>query len=224
MRTLDRCIDNIRWALPENTDYYVHAVQESDAQKAFLLNPRVCVVEPDVHIPERYQYVLQTRGYTNAIQSCLRQMHFLNRMWQTYALTGHRHDWIIRVRPDSVFLTRIEDLNLLRPGIYFPQHDNWFGLNDRLAFGESAIMERYFTRFELFDQYIDQGNVFHMESFLAWVFRNDPICRTTAWSVTLRPNLEHVGPYYAIQWNDPPTEIPQDVLAQVSVNTINSTP
>lgn len=219
MRTLDRCIDNIRWALPANTEYYVHAVHDADAEKAHLLKPTVLVIEPDVSMKERYEYVLQTRGYTNAIQSCLRQMYFLDKMWQTYERTGDRHDWVIRVRPDTVFLTRLENLDTKPDGIWFPEHDNWFGLNDRLAYGERSLMQRYFTRLSELDRYIDLGNVFHMETFLAWMFRDVKIERTTAWSVTLRPNMEHVGPYYSEGWNDPRTTIPTRVLEQVEIIT-----
>jgi hypothetical protein len=58
---------------------------------------------------------------------------------------GRRYDWVCRCRTDLVFERPMEPLAEVDPdGIYAVAHDNWSGINDRFAFGPSALMEHYF--------------------------------------------------------------------------------
>jgi hypothetical protein len=61
-------------------------------------------------------------------------------------LRGSRYQWIVRCRFDLSVRTPMEDLSTLAAdAIYFPGCDNWYGHNDRFAFGPSVLMEHYFT-------------------------------------------------------------------------------
>jgi hypothetical protein len=185
MRTADRCADGIRAIYPDAT-FVVHAVADADAEKAFLFRPAVTVIEPQHEMPERREYSWQIGRGCHGVQRVIKQLWGLRRAWQVFEASGIEADCIVRCRPDLTFSVPPEPPE--NSAVYIPTFCNWFGLNDRFAFGGLTSMRMYMTRFDLLDEYIDQGGIFHPETFLAWVLRDAAVQRTRAVFSTLRPD------------------------------------
>jgi len=185
MRTADRCAAGIRAAYPDAA-FVVHAVADADADKAVLFRPAVAVIEPQHEMPERREYSLQMGRGCHGVQRVLKQLWGLRRAWQVFEASGIEADVVVRCRPDIEFAVPPE---LFTDGdVWVPSFANWYGLNDRFAFGRLHAMRRYFTRLDRLDDYIDAGGVFHPESFLAWAMSGCDVRRTRAVFSTVRPD------------------------------------
>ena len=201
MRTLDRTVDSIKAALP-GADFFVHAVQDQDSDKAFLLRPKALCIEPQHEMPERKEYSWQMGRGCHGVQGVLKQLWGMERCWRLFESYGEEYDWIVRCRADLMFLAPPEPLEKLGPAVYIPKFCNFFGYNDRFAFGPTTAMKRYFTRLRHLDEYIDARNIFHPESFLAWTLKDVLVRRTQAIFSTLRPNGVLTTPAYKAEWGD----------------------
>jgi len=187
MRTADRCAAAIRDIYPDAT-FVIHAVADDDADKAFLFKPAVTVIEPQYEMPERREYSVQIGNGCHGVQRVLKQLWGLRRVWQVFKGSGIEADVVVRCRPDIEF--RVPPEQPCAGGIYVPRFSNWFGLNDRFAFGSLTAMRTYFRRLDWLDEYIDAGGIFHPETFLAATMRNGghSVRRTQAVFATLRPD------------------------------------
>jgi len=183
MRTADQCAAGIRDIYPDAT-FVVHAVADEDAEKAFLFRPAVTVIEPQHEMPERREYSVQLGRGCHGVQRVLKQLWGLSRVWQVFEASGIEADIIVRCRADLAFSVPPEPL--AGEGWRVPTFCNWFGFNDRFAFGDLPAMRRYFTRLDRLDEYIDAGGMFHPETFLCWAMRGDPAERTQAVFATVR--------------------------------------
>jgi hypothetical protein len=182
MRTADQCAAGIREHYPD-APFVVHAVADDDAEKAFRFRPAVTVIEPQHEMPERREYSWQMDRGCHGVQRVLKQLWGLRRVWQVFEASGIEADCVVRCRSDLLFAVPPEPPT---PGFWVPTFANWWGLNDRFAFGDLPTMRRYFTRLDRLDEYIDQGGIFHPETFLGWAVRDVPVTRTRAVFSTLR--------------------------------------
>lgn len=192
MRTADQCAAGIRELYPDAT-FIVHAVADEDADKAFLFRPAVTVIEPQHEMPERREYSWQIGRGCHGVQRVLKQLWGLNRVWQVFEASGIQADVVVRCRPDLAFAVRPE--RGTGDGLWVPKFSNFWGLNDRFGYGDRETMRRYFTRLTRLDEYIDQGGMFHPETFLAWSMEGVTIHRTSAIFGTLRPDGSIDQPY-----------------------------
>jgi hypothetical protein len=183
MRTADQCAAGIRAIYPDAT-FVVHAVADADADKAFLFRPAVTVIEPQHEMPERREYSWQMGRGCHGVQRVLKQLWGLHRVWQVFEASGIEADVIVRCRPDLEFTTAPEQPSC--NGVYIPRFCNWFGLNDRFAFGDLTAMRPYMTRLGWLDEYIDHGGIFHPETFLAASMKPFVVHRTRAVFSTVR--------------------------------------
>ena len=220
MRTLDSCIWGIRRLVPPHADFYVYAVQDEDAHKAALVNPRCVMTEQEPLLPERSIYFRTFPQGGHGVQQQLRQLYSKYRMWSLYESQNIKHDWIIRIRSDNIFLTSLDDLDKCDLAVYIPPHGNWFGLNDQFAHGPYDLMREYFTRWLKLDEYIDSGGVFHTERFLKWSMRELPIRRTSVWVSILRKDNTIEGPWHNTAWDDPDVSIPIEVIKAGTLNSM----
>jgi hypothetical protein len=182
MRTADQCAAGIRSLYPDAT-FVVHAVADEDAEKAFLFRPAVTVIEPQHEMPERREYSWQMGRGCHGVQRVLKQLWGLRRVWQVFEQSGIEADCIVRCRSDLVFAVPPEPP---AAGFWVPTFCNWWGLNDRYAFGDLPAMRRYFTRLDRLDEYTDAGGIFHPETFLGWAMQGVKMTRTRAVFSTLR--------------------------------------
>ena len=182
MRTADQCAAGIRELYPDAT-FVVHAVADDDAEKAFLFRPAVTVIEPQHEMPERREYSWQMGRGCHGVQRVLKQLRGLRRVWQVFEASGIEADCIVRCRSDLVFAVPPEPP---AAGFWVPTFCNWWGLNDRYAFGDLPAMRRYFTRLDRLDEYTDAGGIFHPETFLGWAMQGVKMTRTRAVFSTLR--------------------------------------
>lgn len=212
MRTLDQCANGLRRLVPPHSDIFVYAIQDDDAYKASILKPTALMVEPEPHLAERGKYFLTVPNGNHSVQSQLRQLYSKWRMWTFYESLGLRHDWIIRVRSDNIFLTPMEDIETCEHAVHIPPHSNWFGLNDQFAHGPFELMKTYYQRWLRIDEYVDHGGIFHTERFLKWALADVPVIRSKVWVAVLRPDGQIDPPYHSERWNDPAVEIPQQVI------------
>jgi hypothetical protein len=183
MRSLDKTAEQLKSPYPE-AFWIVHAAKDEDAEKAFLLKPNILVIEEQPYIEEKREYAWQIGRGCHGIQSVLRQLWAMQRVWHIFSNSGIEADCVVRLRPDLVFRTPPEAPK--DDAIYIPKFCNYWGYNDRFAFGKRCWMETYFNRFSKLDEYILRGGIFHPESFLAYALHLLPIKRTSAIFDTLR--------------------------------------
>ena len=201
MRTADRCAAGIR-AIYQDASFVVHAVADEDADKAFLFRPSVAVIEPQAEMPERREYSWQIGRGCHGVQRVLKQLWGLRRAWQAFEASGIDADVVVRCRPDIEFAVPPERCDDLDGDVWIPAFANWYGLNDRFAFGRLHAMRRYFTRLDRLDKYIDAGGVFHPESFLAWSMHGCNMRRTRSVFSTVRPDGTRDEPVWCFEAGD----------------------
>lgn len=199
MRSLEKTADALKKFWPD-AFWLVHAAKDDDADKAFLLKPNVVVIEEQPYIEERREYAWQIGRGCHGIQSVLRQLWTLRRAWAIFEKTGHQAECIVRVRADLLFRTGPELPSL--DAVYIAKFCNFYGLNDRFAFGPYKYMQKYFTRLDVLDEYIDNKGVFHPETFLAHALKDVPVKRTNAVFDTLRKDGSLDKPVSKKEWND----------------------
>lgn len=199
MRTADRCAAGIRSLYPD-APFVIHAVADADADKAFAFRPAVTVIEPQHEMPERREYSWQMSRGCHGVQRVLKQLWGLRRVWQAFEASGIEADVVVRMRPDLVFATPPEEI--VDDWFTVPRFANWYGYNDRFAWGSLRDMRRYFMRLDRLDEYIDGGGVFHPETFLAWAMEGVPAMRTRAVFATLRPDGTRDEPVWCRECGD----------------------
>jgi hypothetical protein len=201
MRTADHCAAGIRSLYPDAT-FIVHAVADADADKALAFRPAVTVIEPQHEMPERREYSWQMGRGCHGVQRVLKQLWGLARVWEVFEASGIEADVVVRMRPDLVF-----DVPPEAPagdGWHVPRFANWWGFNDRFAFGDLLTMRAYFTRLARLDEYISSGGIFHPETFLRSSMAGCSVHRTRAVFATLRPDGSRDEPVWIPEAGDIP--------------------
>ena len=183
MRSLEKTAQQLKSLYPE-ASWIIHAAKDDDAEKAFLLKPNILVIEEQPYIEEKREYAWQIGRGCHGIQSVLRQLWAMQRVWQIFDKSGIDADCVVRLRPDLAF--RILPEEPQDDAIYIPKFCNYWGYNDRFAFGKRCWMDAYFNRFARLDEYISKGGIFHPETFLAYAIHSLPIKRTSALFDTIR--------------------------------------
>jgi hypothetical protein len=202
MRTAEHCAPTIRAAYPD-VPFVVHAPLDENAEKAFLFRPAVTLIEPQPELPERAQYTLQVGRGCNGVQRNLRQLWGNQRAWQAFEASGIEADVVVRCRPDLLFYAPPEPPEL-DEFLHVPTYANWWGLNDRFAWGSVAVMRRYFNRLDRLNEYIDQGGIFHAETFLGWAMRDVPLKRSRMVAASLRGDGTRDEPVWFEEVGDVP--------------------
>lgn len=113
-----------------------------------------------------------TKGSVRAFYLQLRSIYLANNLKKLAEdRGGFRYDWVFRLRFDNLYHGySLEDIRLLDPNhVYIPKHDNWYGYNDRFAFGGTAAMDIYADRYKYLVEYRESGLPMHPERFLRWV-------------------------------------------------------
>ena len=183
MRSLDKTAEQLKSLYP-GASWIIHAAKDDDAEKAFLPKPNILVIEEQPYIEEKREYAWQIGRGCHGIQSVLRQLWAMQRVWQIFINSGIEADCVVRLRPDLVFRTPPESPK--DDAIYIPKFCNYWGYNDRFAFGKRCWMDSYFNRFARLDEYISRGGIFHPETFLAYAIHPLPIKRTSVLFDTIR--------------------------------------
>lgn len=74
-------------------------------------------------------------------ENWLKQIHSVN---AAFKLVDNQHDVVVRCRTDILLSSRIESIEkFLDDSVFIPDHDNWFGYNDRFALGPYEKMKVY---------------------------------------------------------------------------------
>jgi hypothetical protein len=200
MRTARVCHKSILAAFP-GADFYVHAILDDRSDDAELFRPKRLKIEPQVEMPERKEYTFQVGRNCYGVQSVLKQLDGLAKVYQLYANSGHRHDWLVRCRADVDFTTLPETEDKFVGDIMVPKFSNFYGLNDRFAIIRAGFYSQYFERGRSLNHYIDHAGIFHPETFLAWAMAGCQIERTQAVFDTVR-TTEREKPVYSLQYGD----------------------
>lgn len=211
MRSLDVCITSIqKHVLDKIGDYDViaHVAEDEDAWKVELLEPKKCVVVPQPEFDEK-NYIHRTGRGVIGIQQVLKMFWSMEESntlkKQAEAERGTRYDRVIRLRPDTQFFSDIEDLATIDPNaIYIPTFCNYWGYQDRFAFGGSEVMDVYHDKLALVDVCCAEGGIFHPESMLKWVIDRAgvPVKRTEIVFDTLRKNGDRIRPSWEACYGD----------------------
>lgn len=203
MRTLDVCYPTIERHVLDcvsGAEIYSATADDEDAHKVELFRGVLGVTEPQPQMEEKdYNRSIGLGCY--GVQVVLRQLWAMKRAWKIMEGDGFKPDWVIRLRPDCWFHNDIEDFDKCDPNaIYVPTFHNFFGLNDRFAFGGYEVMKVYMNRLDNMDEYIAAGGVFHPESHLKWTLWNKHrigVGRTQILFDLVRKTGQHIKP----QWN-----------------------
>lgn len=203
-RSLDACYKNILETF-QGCDIFMHTYLDEDSYKADLLNPIRCVIEPDRQMPERKEYTFQVGRYCHGVQGVLKQLWTLKRSYEIYKNSNLQHEWIVRCRPDIFFTSKLEDdIYSWECDLILPKFSNWWGYCDRFAIMKSSVAASYFNRLDIIDRYINDGGIFHPETFLK-VAIDETGCvikRTSVTFDTVRKNGELVKPTYGESYGD----------------------
>lgn len=217
LRTAEKCIESISNHVLRSIgkyDLFAAVALDENTSKLNLFNPKKAIVTQQPWLDEK-KYIennLQIRDVPfeaarpliSGVQAVLRQHWFLkevNKLKTEAEIARNKpYKWVIRLRPDTMFINGIEDLSILNPDcIYIPKFSNFFGYNDRFAFGGSAVMDIYNNRFDR----IDECPEFHPETILKYCLDTSyvTINRTSATFFTVRPH-ELVYPTVQEQFGD----------------------
>jgi hypothetical protein len=217
LRTLDKCIDSINTFILNrigNYDLFAAVSADQDLPKLNLLKYKKAIVTQQPWLDEkdyntnnlsiRDKFGPATRPLISGVQAVLRQFWFLkevnNLKTDAEVRRDKKYKWVIRLRPDTMFFNDIEDLSTLDPNkIYIPKFSNFYGYNDRFAFGGSEAMDVYNNRFH----YIDTFPEFHPESMLKYCLdiNKIPVERTNSHFFTVR-NTGYVYPVLEDRFGD----------------------
>lgn len=188
IRCLDMCIEQIRVNLLPHIpqyDIFVHTALDGDTHKAYLLDPKRLLAEKDIEMDEhRWQ---SYRGLRN-IKGLLLQVWSLK---QAYDLVQGDYGAVLRLRTDTRPLQPLDDMDFDNQSVFIPKADNYFGYNDRFAFGPTHLMAHYMTRFDRLNEFaIANNNMLHAETFLKWALdtRQVPVKRISMKLATARQN------------------------------------
>jgi len=211
MRSLDVCITSIQKHLLDRIgdyDLLAHVADDEDAWKIDLLKPAKCVRIKQPAFDEK-NYIHRSGRGVIGIQPVLRMfwsMEEANKLKKAAeAERGSPYDWVIRLRPDTQFFSDIEDLATCAPSaIYLPTFCNYWGYQDRFAFGGSRAMDVYHEKSALVDTYVAEGGIFHPESILKWAIDRAavPVRRTGILFDTLRKNGSRIRPVWEECYGD----------------------
>jgi len=85
-----------------------------------------------------------------------------------------------------------------------PTFSNYWGYQDRFAFGGSAAMDVYHDKLRLLDEFVAGGGIFHPETILKWVLdrAGTPVQRTGVVFDTVRKNGERLRPVWHETYGD----------------------
>ena len=180
LRTFDRCLPSIKKHILDriDCDIFAYIAEDVHSGNINLLNTTETIIKPDSFINE-YNLINQTGGLgVISIQVILQQINGLyevNKMKMKYEQQNNKkYDWVIRLRPDMVFSSDMEDLTKCdNNSIYIPCGNDHCGYNDRFAFGNSKNMDIYMNRFSLVNE--NYKEIIHPESMLKYVLDKNNI-------------------------------------------------
>ena len=200
MRSAEVCAAGILAAF-RGAEFFVVTPRDDDSHKASLFAAEPLIVD-DNHVRERPQYGSQRGRGCASVQGVLRQLRDLRTAWERYCESGHA-DVVVRCRPDLQFSVPPEPQEI-DDALRVPTFANWWGLNDRLAWGPHDVMQRYCTRLDRLDEYIDDGGLFHAETFLSWAMHGIAIKRTRAVFASVRRDGSRDEPVWIPECGDVP--------------------
>jgi hypothetical protein len=161
-----------------NPDVFIHLWEDDpNLHKIKYLTDNMNVVdikmEPRQTFDEK-DYGVNKRKEVN-VQGLLRQIYCVqqcNNLKTAFEKTNEMtYDIVCRIRPDILIdtNTKIEKKEYDLSKIYVPNHDSWYGRNDRLYFGSSYNMDILSNRIEHLDFYHKHKGVIHYETFMMFV-------------------------------------------------------
>ena len=193
MRSIALCMESIQNNLLAHTpdyDIFIHTTLDADTEKALWLNPKRILAEKDIDIYEDERWVKHRD--TPTIRQCLLQMWSMK---QAFLLIDGTYGAIVRMRPDLQVLDPMDDMEFDPNSICMPKRDNYYGYNDRFAFGPTHLMQPYMTRIDAFGEFA-QDHPVHTEIFLKWFLdsRGITVSRMNAKFLTIRKNGSFLPP------------------------------
>jgi hypothetical protein len=141
---------------------------------------------------------IKPKNLRGTVEIWLRQLKSIYDSFQLCDDT-HKYDIAIRMRTDNIYLNDLEDLSCFElSNIYIPNHDNWFGYNDRFWISSIENMKR------LTDIYIELPNMgelsqYNAESYIKYYideYCKIPVRRTSIVGQTIREDGTPVEIFY----------------------------
>lgn len=111
--------------------------------------------------------------YASVSNLCF-QLRSLNRLWDMLEPALHAQDWVVFLRPDLLYLDRLDLPNIvaamLRDGadLALPGWQSWGGLNDRFAVANMRGARTYATRMRQIAAATEASGTLHAERLLSY--------------------------------------------------------
>lgn len=218
LRSAAACIESTRRHVLEplqrlgHCDIFCHVGSDADPAPLSAYAPReVVVADPPDFDPTPYlRRGAEPHPTADDIRRLLVQFWRLeqsNRLKKrAETALARRYDWVVRLRTDSLYFTDIEDLaSLDSRAIYLPTFGNYWGYNDRFAYGGSEAMDRYHDKLGApLDAALSAGARFHPESLLRAILDRAaiPVRRSGIIFDTLRKDGTRLTLTWAAEYGD----------------------
>lgn len=181
LRSVDKTIDLIKSNILDSfnsPDVFVHLWDDDpNIHKLSYLTDNLNVVdiliEPRITFEEK-DYAFNKKPEVN-VQGFLRQIYCLKRCnelkTENERKQNQKYDIVCRIRPDIAIEnnTHIEIKEYDLAKVHVPDHDSWYGRNDRFYFGSSYNMDILSNRIDHLDFYHKHKGVIHYETFMMFV-------------------------------------------------------
>jgi hypothetical protein len=140
-------------------DLFMFVPRDSNSHLAEMLNPTVIRIEDDPQLHEGSLVNGINCRLKTGVQPYLQQLYGLkqcNQLRIEYEKeNGIRYDFIIRCRPDLMFVKPLDHLSLLDLSyVHVPDFHAYDGINDRFAIGCSEHMDIYMNKLDEFHDYV----------------------------------------------------------------------
>jgi len=118
---------------------------------------------PGRFYPDMFEHRFNTRKRPEAVVGqALNQWH---NMFIGFCNVPLGYDVYVRIRPDLMFSGKINfDQYNYENKIYIPEGNDFWGVNDRFAFGSYEVMKKYYSVYVNHADLWDEGVTFHTET------------------------------------------------------------
>lgn len=208
LRTFDRTFQNLKQHVIDrlNPDIFIHTWDTVDCyghstpiSQVFdrvnsLYRPKNIIIETASQFKSPPEYNSRTdvpHRSSHWVMSMFYKIAKCNELKYNYEKINGKYDIVIRSRPDILFNSPLNITSNVNEGIvYLPRYGNFGGLNDQLAYGSSATMDKYSSLYYEFDKYVREGIKINPEIYLNHHIRkqNIQILRDDVSYVLLRIN------------------------------------
>lgn len=168
-RTLNLCFESIKKLFSNDVRYFLYTPSNDKPDTDFCYSNNIIThyIELDIQTHNKYPTNLNI-GVANPI-GIMNQLCLIHKAIN-YHLENYEQDFIFRLRPDILFEQEKYNFIFKQRTLCVPDFHEFWGYNDRFAYGDRETMCYYANRYLLIDKYLAEGMTFHPETSLKYHF------------------------------------------------------